>query len=362
VTTTVPAGDRSAAPAADASPARRVRVALDLLGGDAGPAVVADAAVALAADPVAGAGVELLLVGPADVAEPLLAERGAADLFTLVPAASAVAMDEDPVAAVRHRRDCSIRIATGLVRSGAADAAVSIGHTGASLAAAAFGLDRLPGLVRPAVAVLVPTPRGELVLLDAGGTPDATPDLLAQFALAGAAYARARGVDAPRVGLLTIGTEAGKGDALRRGAAELLATLPVDFVGGVEGGVLARGGEVDVVVTDGFTGNVVLKAVEGAVDASLERAAAVYADPGPARDVQQQLRAGAHAGALLLGVDGVCVVGHGASTADEVAAYVALARATVADDVLGRTARHLAELVERRRSSVPVLGPAGSGA
>ena len=335
---------------------RPVRIALDLLGGDAGPEVVVDAALGWD-DPSA----ELLLVGPVDLAGRLLAERGGTDRFTLVPAASAVAMDEDPIAAVRNRPDCSVRVATGLVRAGDADAAVSIGHTGASLAAATFGLDRMPGLVRPAVAVIVPTLDGEVVLLDAGGTPDATPDLLAQFALAGSAYANARGISSPRIGLLTIGTEAGKGDALRRGAAELLEKLPIDYVGGVEGGVLARGGAADVVVTDGFTGNVVLKAIEGAADASLERAAAAYDDDGPARDVARRLRAGAHAGAVLLGVDGVCVVGHGASNADEVVAYIRLAVSTVADEVLPRTAHGLADLVARRRAQVPALSGSTMG-
>jgi glycerol-3-phosphate acyltransferase PlsX len=335
---------------------RPVRIALDLLGGDAGPEVVVDAALGWD-DPSA----ELLLVGPVDLAGRLLAERGGTDRFTLVPAASAVAMDEDPIAAVRHRPDCSVRVATAMVRSGTADAAVSIGHTGASLAAAVFGLDRLPGLVRPAVAVIVPTLDGDVVLLDAGGTPDATPDLLAQFALAGTAYAQARGVASPRVGLLTIGTEAGKGDALRRGAATLLEGLPIDYVGGVEGGVLARGGAADVVVTDGFTGNVVLKAVEGAAEASLERAAAAYDDDAPARAVARRLRAGAHAGAVLLGVDGVCVVGHGASTPDEVAAYVRLAVSTVVDEILPRTARRLDELVAARRAQVPTLSGSSWG-
>ena len=325
------------------------RVALDLLGGDLGPEVVVDAAL-LAADPAAPARcpVELVLVGPADLAEALLSARGAAGRFAVVPAAAAVAMDEDPVGAVRTRPDCSIRVATDLLHAGRVDATVSVGHTGAALAAATFGLDRLRGVTRPAVAVVVPTLDGEVVLLDAGGTPDANADLLAQFALAGSAYARARGTAQPRVGLLTIGTEAGKGDELRRAAAALLEHLPVRYVGGVEGGALARGGVADVVVTDGFTGNVVLKAIEGAAEASLERAAGAYPDPRPAQDVARRLRAGAHAGALLLGVDGVCVVGHGASTAEEVVAYVALA------------ARAVTELLIPRHRGVPRRARAGA--
>jgi len=327
---------------------RPVRVALDLLGGDAGPAVVVDAAV-LAARTL-GAALELQLVGPPDFAAELLAERDASGRFAVVAADSTVAMDEDPVRAVRARADCSVRVAAALVRDGAADATVSIGHTGAALAAAAFGLERLPGVTRPAVAVLLPTLHGHLVLLDAGGTPDASPDLLAQFALVGSAYASALGYTDPRVGLLTIGTEAGKGDELRRGAAELFETLPVNYVGGVEGGDLARGGSADVVVTDGFTGNVVLKAIEGAAEASLERAAAAYGDPAPAQNLARDLQAGAHSGAVLLGVDGVCVVGHGSSTAAEVAAYIALAVRVVDEGLIVRTGEQLARLAALRRA------------
>jgi glycerol-3-phosphate acyltransferase PlsX len=342
------------------TPARPVRVALDLLGGDDVPEVVIDAA--LAAADALGERVELILVGPPAVADAVLAARGAPQRLRVVAADSSVAMDEDPVRAVRSRRHCSIRVATTLVRDGEADAVVSVGHTGASLAAAVFGLDRLPGVTRPAVAVLLPTPRGQVVLLDAGGTPDAGPDLLAQFALVGSAYARALGVEDPRVGLLTIGTETGKGDELRRRAAELLDALPLNYVGGVEGGDLARGGPADVVVTDGFTGNVVLKAIEGAVDSSLDRVADRYDDAAPARALARELRAGAHAGAVLLGVDGVSIVGHGASTRDEVAAHVALAVQVVERALIPRTAAVLSDLVALRRGGLgapTVAAPAG---
>lgn len=331
---------------------RTVRVALDVVGGDQGPEPVVAAAVRAAqADPA----LELLLVGPAEQTSALLASHGEPERLVVVPSSSAVAMDEDPVAAVRQRPDCSVRVATALVRDATADAAVSIGHSGAALAAATFGLGRLAGVTRPALAVLVPTLAGPIVLLDAGGTSDPSADMLGQFALVGAAYAEAIGVPNPRVGLLTIGTEVGKGDALRREAAELIARLPVRFVGGVEGGVLARGDTADVVVTDGFTGNVVLKAIEGAVDAGLERAAAAYPDPGPARALARELRAGSHAGAVLLGVEGVCVVGHGASTCDEVEGYLALAVRTARDAVLARTAGRLAELVSLRHAQVPAF-------
>lgn len=316
-----PAASSAAASGDDA--AARVVVALDLFGGDAGPEAVADAALlVLATQP----DVDLLLVGPADSAASLLSQRDLTDRVGVVPATSHVAMDEDAVSAVRARPDCSVRVAADLVRDRRAHATVSVGHTGAALAAATFSLGRLRGVSRAAVAVVVPALSHDVVLLDAGGTPDATPDLLVQFARAGAAFAQALGLsDDPSVGMLTIGTEAGKGDALRRETHALLSALPLRYVGGVEGGALALGGAADVVVTDGFTGNVVLKALEAATDAAAERIGAAYGDPALARRTVHDLAVGAHAGAVLLGVDGVSVVGHGASDASDIAACVRLA-------------------------------------
>jgi glycerol-3-phosphate acyltransferase PlsX len=206
-------------------------------------------------------------------------------------------------------------------------------------------------VARAAVAVVVPALAHDVVLLDAGGTPDASAELLVQFARSGAAFAQALGLsDDPRVGLLTIGTEAGKGDALRREAHDLLGRLPLTYVGGVEGGAVALGGHADVIVTDGFTGNVVLKAIEGASDTTTERIGAAYGDPALARKTLHDLAVGTHGGAVLLGVDGVSVVGHGASDASEIAACVRLA---------ARVARHrlvplLAEHLDRRARRAPV--------
>ncbi len=350
-------GPLSSSTSAGADPAGdRVVVALDLFGGDAGPEVVADAALqVLRTQP----DVDLLLVGPADLAAALLEARALtsgpfADRIAVVAASSHVAMDEDAVSAVRARPDCSVRVAADLVRDRRAHATVSIGHTGAALAAATFSLGRLSGVTRAAVAVVVPALEHDVVLLDAGGTPDATADLLVQFARSGAAFAQALGLsDDPRVGLLTIGTEAGKGDALRREAHALLGRLPLTYVGGVEGAAVAIGGPADVIVTDGFTGNVVLKALEGAIDAAAERIGAAYGDPAVARRTMHDLAVGTHGGAVLLGVDGVSVVGHGASDAHEIAACVRLAV---------RAAQHrlvplLAEQLDRRARRVSGEGP-----
>jgi glycerol-3-phosphate acyltransferase PlsX len=320
-----------------------VTVALDLLGGDSGPEVVADAAL-LVLDQQPG--IDLLLVGPRILAESLIEDRHLDGRVGLRESASAVRMDEDPVRAVRSRPDVSVQVAAALVRDGHAHACVSIGHTGASLAAATLTLGRLPGVSRAAVAVVVPAIEHPVVLLDVGGTVDATPELLAQFALTGSAFAAALGLSSePTVGLLTIGSEPGKGDALRRLSHEVLLDQPVRYIGPVEGDDVAVGGPADVIVTDGFTGNVVLKALEGAARNTAERIAREYADPEPALEVARSFAIGTHAGAVLLGIDGISVVGHGASNADEVAAYVALAARSARNGLVARTAERLGALV-----------------
>ncbi len=240
------------------------RVALDLLGGDRAPEQVVDGALLAAAEQP---DVEVVLVGPPDTAARLLSERGADGRLAVVAASQVVGMDEDPARGVRAKRDATVRVCARLVRDGGADAMVSVGSTGAALAAAVFTLGRLKGMSRPALGVVVPAGAGPLVLLDAGATVEASPGLLGQFALAGAAFATVRlGLDRPRVGLLTNGEEPGKGDPLRKDAFDVLSALPVHFVGNVEGRDVPAGGVADVVVTDGFTGNVLLKGLEGAAE------------------------------------------------------------------------------------------------
>ena len=310
------------------------RVALDLLGGDHAPASVVEGALVVADEQP---GVEVILVGPVEVAERLLEQRGAAGRFALVAASQVVGMHEDPARAIRAKRDATVRVASRLVRDGQADAVVSIGSTGAALAAAVFTLGRLRGMGRPALAAVVPAKAGPLVFLDAGATTEATPELLAQFALAGVAFAQVRlGIARPRVGLLTNGEEPGKGDPLRKDAYDALAALPVDFVGNVEGRDVPHGGRADVVVTDGFTGNVLLKGLEGAATmltevlrsaftATEERRAAAKELLPALLEATAPMSPDALGGAVLLGVNGVCVVGHGASSPRAVASCVGVA-------------------------------------
>ena len=314
------------------------RVALDLTGGDAAPDATFDGALLVADE---RPDIQVVLVGPEQVAARWLSARGASGRFEVVNATESVGMAEDPVRAVRAKRDATVRVAARLVRDGAADATVSAGSTGAALAAAVFTLGRLPGVTRPALAVVVPARTGPVVLVDAGACPDAGPDLLAQFALTGAAYAAtALGIADPRVGLLSNGAEPGKGDGVRRAAYDAIAALPVTFAGNVEGHDVVLGGPADVVVTDGFTGNVLLKGIEGAL-----ALAGATGRLDPER----------HGGAVLLGVDGVAVVGHGGSSPRAVASCVELAADTVRAGLLPRLTTTLTELVQRRRAAAGLV-------
>ena len=339
-----------------------VRVALDLLGGDRAPESVVDGALlALDADP----DLQVTLVGPVEVASRLLTERSALGVTAsgrcrLVAASQVVDMDEDPARAVRAKRDATVRVAARLLRDGEADAVVSIGSTGAALAAAIFTVGRLRGMSRPCLAIVVPAKAGPLVFLDAGATTEASAELLAQFALAGAAFAQVRlALPAPRVGLLTNGEEAGKGDPLRKAAFDALAALPLDFVGNVEGRDVPFGGRADVVVTDGFTGNILLKGLEGAAAMVTETLMEAFTATDERRAATQQLApvlsevAAAVqpedlGGGILLGVDGVVVVGHGSSSPRAVASCVRVAAQAAREGVVPGVKDALAALAAQR--------------
>lgn len=307
------------------------RVALDMLGGDGAPEVVADAVALIGTD------IDLVLVGPTDHIRSLLRSRGVTVEPPIIHTTVGVPMSADPLSALRATPDASVLLAAGAVRDHVADAWVCVGHTGAAVAAAALVLGRTPNMSRPALAVVMPGLHGPVVLLDAGATLDVTPDVLLQYGFAGAAYCRTLGVDDPRVGLLSIGTEPGKGDPLRRVAFEVMAAaLPargIRFIGFVEGFEAASGRMADVIVTDGFTGNVLLKAVEGAVAWSAVRMGDAYGDRGPALRVMHDTASGNFAGGMVLGVEGVTVIGHGASTPDHIVACIRLA-AHAADNCL----------------------------
>lgn len=322
-------------------------VALDLLGGDGAPGVVADAIARLCVGHDAPS--ELIVVGPSALAGDLLAERDVdPQSVRIVDAGRGTPMGANPLCSLRAHDDATVTVGIGLVRAGLADAFVSVGHTGATVAAAVLGLGRISGMSRPALAVVMPSLAGPVVLVDAGAAPDATPAVLRQFALAGWAYASSLGVSDAGVGLVSIGSEEGKGDRLRKSTHELLAeSLPhlgIRYVGPVEGHDLALGSRAQVFVTDGFTGNVLLKGIEGAVRWAAHRMGAAYGDPEPARAVVRDTGTGDFAGGMLLGVNGVTVVGHGAGTPDEICACVRLADRAARTGVVTATQRALASL------------------
>ncbi|MFN2462953.1 MAG: phosphate acyltransferase PlsX, partial [Candidatus Dormibacteria bacterium] len=298
----------------------RVRVALDAMGGDNAPdAVVAGGLAALAAD----AGIELQLVGREEV---IRAQLGGSvpDRVSIVNATEVVEMDEHPANAVRVKKDSSINVGTRLVADGKADAFVSAGNSGGTLAAAIFIIKRLPGVERPAIGTPVPTRTGQTLLMDAGANTEVKPEYMAQWALLGDAYARRIfKVAKPRIGLLSNGEEEGKGNEVTVAAYDLIKSGPVNFAGNIEGKVLFDG-VVDVVITDGFTGNILLKAIEGVASFILSgvRDAAMASVPGKIgglllRPGLQPLRDRAdwrkHGGSPLLGVRGVCIIAHGRS-------------------------------------------------
>ena len=331
------------------------RIALDLMGGDHAPGAVLDGALLVADE---RPDVEVLLVGPPDVAEALLADRGRAGRLEVIAASEVVAMDEDPARAIRSKRDASVRVCARLVRDGQADGLVSVGSSGAALAAAVLTLGRLPGVSRPPLAAVIPAEAGPVVLLDVGATPDTSCELLEQYALAGAALATVRlGIAQPRVGLLTNGEEPGKGDTLRKKAYDALSRLPVRFVGNVEGRDVPLGGAADVIVTDGFTGNVLLKGLEGATTMLARLLIAELAGNDAVRELRPALdRATAHldpdalGGAVLLGVDGVVVIGHGGAGPRSVAACIGVAAQAARDGLVADVGAALAGLVGARDS------------
>lgn len=317
-----------------------VRVALDAMGGDHAPRVPVEGAIrALRAIP----DLHILLVGQEERIRAELARHPTAGLsFSVVHASQVVEMHEHTIA-VKTKKDSSLVVGMRLVRTGEADAFVSMGNTGAVMAAALFHLGRIPGIDRPALATLYPTLRGHCLLLDIGANTDPKPEHLVQFAMMGVAYAeRVLGWPRPRVGILSNGEEPGKGSILVQEAYRRLEASGLNFIGNVEGKDVPRGA-AEVVVTDGFTGNVVIKHTEGFVaflvrflkaqltDGALDRLGLAMALPGlllaapglllllpSLREVLRRLDYREYGGAPLLGVDGVVVIGHGRSDAKAV--------------------------------------------
>jgi len=289
-------------------------IALDAMGGDFAPSLIIQGA-RRAVDEL---GLNVILVGvPELMGDPLGLE--------VVACTEVIEMDDEPGTSVRKKKDSSFVRAAELVRDGKASAMVSAGNTGATMASALLCMGRLPGVVRPCIATPIPNPgRAPSTMVDAGANAECTPEMLVQFAQLAAAFAGARfGIDRPSVGLLSIGEESSKGNPLVKETHELLAASDMNFFGNVEGRDLIPA-PVDVIVTDGFTGNVALKTLEGAfkfvfntvlkvIDTNDETRAAGQA-LFPYLIPEATLLTPEHqGGAMLLGLNGICVISHGAS-------------------------------------------------
>ncbi|MDQ3211755.1 MAG: phosphate acyltransferase PlsX [Acidobacteriota bacterium] len=328
-----------------------MRIAIDAMGGDEGPRSIIDGALVAARHLQVG----LLLVGASDEIERELARHPRAPALDvkILDTPDFIAMGENAAEALRRKPRASIRLAAEAVRDGDAAALFSAGHTGASVMAALGAFGRLPGVDRPALATIIPTLRNPAVLLDCGATVECRPQHLVHFAVMGAAYARvALGCTAPRVGLLSVGSEEGKGNDLTREAHQLLKGAPVEFVGNVEGRDVYSG-NVDVIVCDGFTGNVTLKISEGLVDtveqllhdelsATFGTRVGYLLSRQAFRRFRKRVDASEYGGAPILGMKGLCVVGHGRSSAKAVRNAVAMAARFVSQGLVGQLARDVA--------------------
>lgn len=333
--------------------ADKVTITVDALGGDHAPDVVLSGVEeALSAD----ADLAVILCGPADVVEPFAArhERCTAQVTT-----EAISMGEHPAQAVRRKKDSSIVVGCRLVKEGAAQGFFSAGSTGACLAAATLVMGRVKGVVRPALATVIPSPVRPVVLCDVGANADCKPEYLLQFGHMASVYAeRIVGINNPRAALLNIGSEEEKGSQFAQDTHKLLAAKLPNFAGNAEGGdILAA--TYDVVITDGFTGNVCLKTIEGSAkvllgavkDAMLSSAVSklgALAVQKPLRSLKSRLSADTYGGAPLLGVKGACIVGHGSSNPTAIKNGVLTAAAVVREDVSGIIASTIAGNVPPR--------------
>jgi glycerol-3-phosphate acyltransferase PlsX len=325
------------------------RIAVDAMGGDRAPGEIVAGALE-----AAGRGIDVILFGPEGL------ETGGLEL---VVSPSVIDMAEKPSEAVRAKPDSSLVQAVRAVADGRADAVVSAGNTGAMLTASLLHLRRLPGVARPAIAVPIPARRGPSLLIDGGANADARPEHLAQFGVMGSLFsAEILGVPNPTVRLLSNGTEPEKGDMLRIEAHALLAEIgDIDFVGNIEAGELLGSG-ADVVVSDGFTGNVALKLLEGTIKELLDQLRAEIAQTArgrlggllirpAARTIRARLDPDTYGGAYLVGLRGLAVVAHGNSGRNAIANAISLA---------ARGAEH--HVVERLAERLPQRSPRGEPA
>ncbi len=332
-----------------------VRIAIDAMGGDYAPLEVVKGAILAARE----YGVALELVGRQDDIEAELQKYDISGLdIKITHASEVIEMDESPGIAIRKKKDASIIKAVEAVATGSSQAVVAAGSTGAAMASSLFGLGRLPGIDRPAIACTIPTINKPLVLIDAGANSSCTPEMLYQFAIMGKVFSEnILGIPNSRIGVLNIGEEAGKGNELAQSAYKLLASHndQLNFIGNVEGKELFSG-TADVVVCDGFVGNVTLKVIEGVAsmifktlkqefkNSLLARLGAFIAMPA-LKGLKRRTNYEEHGGALLLGVKGITIIAHGRSNSVAIKNAVRVAKESVEADINGK----IAALYEQNR-------------
>ncbi len=319
-----------------------MKIVLDAMGGDFGPAVNVEAAVNAARE----FGYEIVLVGKQEQIRPLLVQHNTAGLtLPIVNATEVIEMAEHPAAAVKAKKNSSMVVGMELLKRGEADAFVTMGNTGGGLAAALFHLGRIKGIVRPAVSTVYPTINGWCFILDVGANADCKPEYLVQFALMGSIYSeRVLGVRNPRVALVSNGEEETKGSALVQEVHAILKTMPINFIGNAEGRHIPSG-FADVYVTDGFTGNVIIKLSEGMgsmikqmlreeiMRTTKTKLGGLLIKDAVAR-MSKRTDYEEIGGAPLLGVDGVVIIGHGRSNARAVRSAIRVAAETAEKGVV----------------------------
>ncbi|HSH39099.1 MAG TPA: phosphate acyltransferase PlsX [Chthoniobacterales bacterium] len=341
-----------------------MKIALDAMGGDFGPpALVAGAVMALRDHPRIE---KLFLVGDTPQIEAELKKHGCSDgRVEITHSTQVVEMSDKPVESVRRKKDSSISRAVDLVKHGSADAVVSAGHTGAAVASTAIKLRTLPGVERPGIASVIPTESNLFVLIDAGGNVDAKPMHLLQYGIMGSVYSRhVLGYENPCVGLMSIGEEDVKGTDFTKEVFKMLKESALNFRGNIEGHDLFAH-PVEVVVCDGFVGNVILKTCESVGDAVFKwlkhelmknklRMAGAYLAQGAFRTIKKKVNYEEYGGSPLLGVNGICIIAHGASTPLAIKNALRVAAESIEHEVNP----HIVEEIRRYNETTAPLEPA----
>ncbi len=323
----------------------RARIAIDAMGGDHAPAEIVTGALRAREE----LDVEVLLVGDPQQIQAAMPQTNLGEL-EIVPALEAIAMDEEPVSGIKRKPKASINVAMDLVKRQRAEAVVSAGHSGAAMAAALFRLGRLRGIDRPAIGAVLPTlvASKPVLILDVGANVECRPNFLQQFAVMGTIYSQyVLGIAEPKVGLLNIGEEASKGNDLAVSAYQMLQENPqVNFIGNAEGRDVLSG-NFDVIVCDGFVGNVLLKFAEAVGEVTLQilreelpqglrgQLGTKLLKPNLKR-IKQRIDHAEHGGGLLLGVAGICIISHGSSQAPSIFNAIRLAKEAIDNQVLER--------------------------